>query len=55
MNKIRIGIIGTGYIGNVHGAFPAAYTNLNGSWNSLLPPKDYSWSATGTASLGVKP
>ena len=24
------------YIRNVHGAFPAAYTNLNGSSNSLL-------------------
>jgi high affinity Mn2+ porin len=31
------------YIRNVHGAFPAAYTNLNGS------------SATATAFLGVKP
>ncbi len=42
-------------IRNVHGAFPAAYTNLNGSSNSLLPQKEYSWSATGTALLGVKP
>jgi len=43
------------YIRNVHGAFPAAYTNLNGSSNSLLPQKEYSPSATATAFLGVKP
>jgi len=43
------------YIVNKHDAFPAAYTNLNGSPNSLLPDKERSWSATATAYLGVKP
>jgi high affinity Mn2+ porin len=43
------------YIRNIHDAFPAAYTNLNGSPNSLLPEKERSWSATATAFLGVRP
>ena len=43
------------YIANKHEAFPAAYTNLNGSPNSLLAQKERSWSATATAYLGVKP
>ena len=43
------------YIRNTHGAFPAAYTNLNGSPNSLQPQREHSWSATATAFLGVKP
>jgi hypothetical protein len=43
------------YIANKHDAFPAAYTNLNGSPNSLLPQKERSWSATATAYLGVSP
>lgn len=43
------------YIRNIHDAFPAAYTNLNGSPNSLLPEKERSWSATATAFLGLKP
>ena len=43
------------YILNVHDAFPAAYTNLNGSSNSFLPQKEYSWSATAMAFPGVKP
>src|SRR5438132_8280390 len=43
------------YIANKHDAFRAAYTNLNGSPNSLSPDKERSWSATATAYLGVKP
>ena len=43
------------YIRNIHRAFPAAYTNLNGSPNSLLPERERSWSATATAYLGVRP
>jgi len=43
------------YIANKHDAFPAAYTNLNGSPNSLSPDRERSWSATATGYLGVKP
>jgi high affinity Mn2+ porin len=43
------------YIANKHDAFPAAYTNLNGSPNSLSPDRERSWSATATAYLGAKP
>src|SRR3989449_9902430 len=43
------------YIANKHDAFPARYTNLNGSPNSLSPDRERSWSATATAYLGVKP
>jgi hypothetical protein len=43
------------YIANKHDAFRAAYTNLNGSPNSLSPERERSWSATATAYLGVRP
>ncbi len=43
------------YIAQTHTAFPAAYTNLNGSPNSLLAQKERSWSATATGYLGVRP
>jgi hypothetical protein len=43
------------YIRHTHRAFPAAYTNLNGSPNSLLPERENSWSVTATAFLGVRP
>src|SRR5579859_2236843 len=43
------------YIANKHGAFPAAYSNLNGTPNSLLPEKERSWSATATGYFGVRP
>jgi high affinity Mn2+ porin len=43
------------YIANKHDAFRAAYTNLNGSPNSLLPDRERSWSATATAYLGARP
>ncbi|HEX9432359.1 MAG TPA: carbohydrate porin, partial [Burkholderiales bacterium] len=43
------------YIANKHDAFPAAYTNLNGSPNSLSPDRERSWSATATGYLGAKP
>lgn len=43
------------YIANKHEAFRAAYTNLNGSPNSLLPDRERSWSATATAYLGIQP
>jgi hypothetical protein len=36
------------------GAFPAAYTNLNGSTNSLLPGSERSFTGTATAYLGLK-
>ncbi|HEX9395732.1 MAG TPA: carbohydrate porin, partial [Burkholderiales bacterium] len=43
------------YIANKHDAFRAAYTNLNGSPNSLSPDRERSWSATATGYLGAKP
>ena len=43
------------YIANKHDAFPARYTNLNGSPNSLSPDRERSWSATATGYFGVKP
>jgi high affinity Mn2+ porin len=43
------------YIANKHDTLPAAYTNLNGSPNSLSPDKERSWSATATGYLGVRP
>lgn len=43
------------YIANKHEAFAAAYTNLNGSPNSLLPQKERSWSATATGYFGLRP
>jgi len=42
------------YISQWKDAFPAAYTNLNGTPNSLLPQRERSWSATATAFLGHK-
>ena len=42
------------YISQWKDAFPAAYTNLNGTPNSLLPQRERSWSATATAFLGRK-
>lgn len=42
------------YIAQRKDAFPAAYTNSNGSPNSLLPDKERSWSATATAYLGLR-
>ena len=42
------------YISQWKDAFPAAYTNLNGTPNSLLPQRERSWSATATAYLGRK-
>src|ERR1044072_6288640 len=34
------------YISQWKDAFPAAYTNLNGTPHSLLPQRERSWSAT---------
>jgi high affinity Mn2+ porin len=42
------------YIASFKPAFPAAYTNLNGSPNSLSPNFEYSFTATVTAYLGLK-
>src|SRR5262249_21392139 len=42
------------YISQWKDAFPAPYTNLNGTPNSLLPQRERSWSATATAFLGRK-
>jgi hypothetical protein len=36
-------------------AFPAAYTNLNGTPNSLSPVEERSWTTTATMFLGLKP
>ncbi len=36
-------------------SFPAAYTNLNGSPNSLSPERERSWTSTATMFLGVRP
>jgi high affinity Mn2+ porin len=36
-------------------SFPAAYTNLNGSPNSLSPERERSYTTTATMFLGVKP
>ncbi|HZE61966.1 MAG TPA: carbohydrate porin [Burkholderiales bacterium] len=43
------------YIANKHDSFPAAYSNLNGSPNSLLPHRERSWSATATGYFGLRP
>ncbi len=43
------------YIYHRKDAFPAAYTNLNGSPNSLSPDRERSWTATATAFLGLNP
>ncbi|MDE2387698.1 MAG: carbohydrate porin, partial [Betaproteobacteria bacterium] len=42
------------YISSWKGAFPAAYTNLNGSTNSLLPESERSFSGTASLYLGLK-
>ena len=42
------------YISDWKPAFPAAYTNLNGSINSLLPTPERSFTGTGTLYLGVR-
>ena len=42
------------YISSWKGAFPASYTNLNGSTNSLLPGSERSFTGTATLYLGLK-
>jgi high affinity Mn2+ porin len=42
------------YISSFKQAFPAAYTNLNGTPNSLLPNAERSFTATFTAYFGLK-
>jgi hypothetical protein len=42
------------YISSFKQAFPAAYTNLNGSPNSLLPNSERSFTATFTSYIGAK-
>jgi high affinity Mn2+ porin len=42
------------YVSNWKLAFPAAYTNLNGSINSLLPNAEQSFTGTATLYLGVR-
>jgi high affinity Mn2+ porin len=42
------------YISSWKPSFPAAYTNLNGSINSLLPTAERSFTGTATLYLGVK-
>lgn len=42
------------YISSWKGAFPASYTNLNGSPNSLLPGSERSFTGTATLYLGLK-
>ena len=42
------------YISSWKRAFPASYTNLNGSINSLLPGSERSFSGTATLYLGLK-
>ncbi len=36
-------------------SFPAAYTNLNGTPNSLVPQEERTWTTTATMFLGLKP
>ena len=43
------------YIWHQKESFPAAYTNLNGSTNSLVPDRERSYTSTATAFLGLKP
>ncbi len=43
------------YISSWKSAFPALYTNLNGSTNSLLPSAERSYTGTATLYLAVKP
>src|SRR5664280_164314 len=42
------------YISSFKQAFPAAYTNLNGTPNSLLPKAERSFTATATFYLGLR-
>lgn len=42
------------YVSYWHGSFPAAYTNLNGSPNSLSPNQEYGYTGTGTLYFGLK-
>jgi high affinity Mn2+ porin len=42
------------YISSWKPSFPAAYTNLNGSINSLLPDAERSFTGTATLYLGVR-
>jgi high affinity Mn2+ porin len=42
------------YISSYKPAFPAAYTNFNGSPNSLLPKSEHSFTASATAYFGLK-
>lgn len=42
------------YIANFKPSFPAAYTNLNDTTNSLSPYSEYSFTATFTSYLGLK-
>ncbi len=42
------------YIWQGKQAFPAAYTNLNGTTNSLLPQRERSFTTTATAFLGLR-
>ena len=42
------------YIWHQKESFPAAYTNLNGSTNSLVPDRERSYTTTATAFLGLR-
>jgi high affinity Mn2+ porin len=42
------------YISSFKDAFPAAYTNLNGTPNSLSPYAEHSFTATFTSYVGLK-
>ena len=42
------------YISSWKGAFPALYTNLNGSTNSLLPGSERSFTGTATCTWGSR-
>lgn len=42
------------YISSWHSAFPAAYTNLNGSPNSLSPQAEHGFTGTATLYIGFK-
>ena len=43
------------YIHQWKDAFPAAYTNLGGSSNSLRPERERSWTASATGYFGLRP
>ncbi len=42
------------WIQQLHPPFPAKYTNLNGSMNSLLPTQEWSFTGTATLYFGVR-